>query len=122
MIGVPERPVVVRPLVAKRVVDIYVDDVSRQIAHHPAPSRIAGAEVLTGEAGDGVVLIVVMRDERHGTLLPHSLMIAVDVAEMAPAVLVDHLALQLESMGTFNGLIDEGSVGCIQSLQEWNGS
>src|SRR5688500_4318247 len=86
MVGVPEHTVVVCPLVPQGVIDVDVYHVTRELGHHLPPAGITGSQELVREAGDGVVLIVVMRDERLRSGMADPFVVAINFAEMAPTV------------------------------------
>ena len=65
------------------------------------------------EAADGIVLVVVVRHERRRPGVPDGLVVAVDVAEVAPAVLVDDLALVLEGVVALDRRVDEAEVAAV---------
>src|SRR5688500_9989358 len=92
MIRVPKQSAVIGRTVFPRVVNIDVDDVSRQITHEIVPAPVTAAEILHQGAINGVVLIVVVRDEWEGAVVADRFMIGVEVSEMAPAILIDGLA------------------------------
>ena len=93
---VPEEPVVVGRLVAMGMVDVDVRHVDSEIVHQGPPAQIAGAHELRGAPADAVVLVVVVRDDRRGVAGERILVIRIEIAEMAPAVLVHALALPFE--------------------------
>src|SRR3981081_4178946 len=66
VIGVPEQPAVESRLVLLRVVDIYVDVMTRCILHQTLPAAIPGAHEIQESAINEVVLIVVVGNERMG--------------------------------------------------------
>ena len=113
MVRVPEQRVVVRALVAVGVVHVDVDDVRRQLAHQRPPPRVPGSQKPPAESGDGVVLIVVMRDERCAFSLEDGLVIRVEIAEIAPAVFVDEIALAREGVVAVHGRFAQRDVRAI---------
>src|SRR5262245_24050137 len=126
MIRVPEQPVVVGRLVLRRVIDVDVEDMRRQFFELRPPAHVAAAEELLDEARNRIVLVVVVRDDRMIALVLQALVIAVDLAKVAPAVLVDDLALPLEGAFALDRLIDErevpGAGTVIDSREVWDRS
>ena len=118
--GVPEEPVIVGGLVSVGVVDVDVDDVRGEFDHQALPSPIAGAQELVREAGDRVVLIVVMRHEHAWSGMTDRFVIAVDIPEVPPAILVGDLSLLLEAMGAIDGGADERRVSILERRQKRN--
>ncbi len=88
------------------MVDVDVLHVRRQLVAQAPPAQVSGAHELDGESRYGVVLIVVMRDERR-RLLPHGLVVPVQLAEAAPAVFVHPLAFGDERIVAFDRRLDE---------------
>ena len=82
---------IVGGLVAIGVIEIDVNDMGGEFVQHGAPANVARTQKLIGETGHGVVLVVVVRDERRRSFVVDGLVIAIDVAEMPPAILVDDL-------------------------------
>ena len=117
--GVPEQAAVVRGLVAIRMVDVDVGNVPRQLAHRLPPAPVAALEELDREPFDRIVLVVVVRDERRRARMPDGLVIAVDVAEMPPAVLVDDLALRLERVGALDGGANQRQTVRCRAHRRW---
>ena len=94
VVGVPEEPAAETRLVVARVVDVDVDEVARRVDHEFAPALLARAQEVHARAVHEVVLVVVVRDERARALVMHRFVVGVQVAEIAPAVFVDDLALR----------------------------
>ena len=93
VVRMPEQPAVVRRLVRLGVVKVDVNGVVGAGQAFGEAVEFAGAEELHQERRDAVVLVVVVRDQRRRAFVGRRLVVAVEVAVVPPAVLVDALAL-----------------------------
>src|SRR5690554_2618504 len=99
MIGMPKQPVVVFRPIFLGVVDINIGNVPGQIVHQFKPSPVSGQGELAGEAVNGVVLVVVMGNQRSFARgLIKGFVVGKYIAEVAPPVLVDDFSF-LEKIG-----------------------
>ncbi len=129
---VPEQAVVVSGLVLIGVIDVDIDHMRGQLVHRVPPAPVARAHELNSETGQRIVLIVVVRHEgasgacqRPGIRFPfpglgtgvmtdparlfdiHRLMIGIDVAEIPPAVLINHFSLLFKRIVPFDSCSNE---------------
>ena len=95
------------------MVDIDIDDMSCQIAHEVEPAHVAASEILDQHPIDGIVLIVVMRDQRKCPLMADSLVIGIEVPEMAPTIFIADLPSLEERIRPCNDGIDQGQAVAI---------
>src|SRR5436190_19259803 len=110
---VPEHATVVRRLVLDGVIDVDVGDVRGKLRHLRPPAAITGSKKLQRKPSDRVVLIVIVRDEGRRTAVVCGFVVAVDVAEVAPPILIDDLSFAFEGLATLNGRLNERRSGPI---------
>src|SRR4029453_19480830 len=104
MLRMPEMAAVVSGAIARRAIEDDVRDVRRELAHRRPPARVAGLHESRCHSRDRVVLIVVVRDQ---AVAANGFMVSVDLAEMAPAILVDDLAALAERRVAGNDAINQ---------------
>ena len=72
-----------------RVIDVNIDHMLGKLGHERQPTRITTAGVLDRGPINGIVLVVIMGDERGRAFVPSRFMIGIEIPKMPPAVLID---------------------------------
>ena len=82
------------------MVDVYINHMSGKIFNKFEPPFVAAAEELHNSPVDHVVLIVVVRNQWRLPTMANRFMVSIEIAKMAPAVLVDDFPPREKRLGS----------------------
>ena len=103
-------PVIVCRTIFTRVIDIDIDHMLGKISHERKPTWITAAGVLDNSPINGIILVVIVRDERGIALVPNRFVIGIEIPKMPPAVLIDNFTPIKKGVVPLNGRIDQSLI------------
>src|SRR5262245_50056541 len=107
VVGMPDQPLIVGRAVFARMIGINIDDMFGKISHERPPTWIATAGVLDHSSINGIILVIIMGDERSIALVPHGFVIGIELPKMPPAVLINDFTPIEKRVMPLNGGINQ---------------